>query len=83
MIGIWQGISGSTGYQSPVHYNESAAAPWFRVDNKGNLYEVWFEDPRSLLVKFRLVRQYGLAGNGVLALSFNNASNRKNVTRGI
>ncbi|MEH7086750.1 glycosyl hydrolase family 18 protein [Neobacillus drentensis] len=54
-----------TGYQSPVHYNESAAAPWFRyVDNKGNLHEVWFEDPRSLLVKFRLVRQYGLAGMG-------------------
>ncbi|MEH7484216.1 hypothetical protein V7157_24725 [Neobacillus drentensis] len=47
-----------------MHYNESAAAPWFRVDNKGNLYEVWFEDPRSLLVKFRLVRQYGLAGMG-------------------
>lgn len=54
-----------TGYQSPVHYNEYAAAPWFRyVDNKGNLHEVWFEDPRSLLVKFRLVRQYGLAGLG-------------------
>ncbi|MBV7509109.1 LysM peptidoglycan-binding domain-containing protein [Bacillus sp. sid0103] len=54
-----------TGYQSPIHYNESAAAPWFRyVDNKGNLHEVWFEDPRSLLVKFRLVRQYGLAGMG-------------------
>ncbi|QIZ09206.1 LysM peptidoglycan-binding domain-containing protein [Priestia megaterium] len=54
-----------TGYQSSVHYNESAAAPWFRyVDNKGNLHEVWFEDPRSLLVKFRLVRQYGLAGMG-------------------
>ncbi|MGG1679949.1 glycosyl hydrolase family 18 protein [Neobacillus sp. NRS-1170] len=54
-----------TGYQSPVHYNENAASPWFRyVDNKGNLHEVWFEDPRSLLVKFRLVRQYGLAGMG-------------------
>jgi spore germination protein len=54
-----------TGYQSPVHYDENAAAPWFRyVDNKGNLHEVWFEDPRSLLVKFRLVRQYGLAGMG-------------------
>ncbi|MDQ0971338.1 spore germination protein [Neobacillus niacini] len=54
-----------TGYQSVVHYDERAAAPWFRyVDNKGNLHEVWFEDPRSLLVKFRLVRQYGLAGMG-------------------
>ena len=54
-----------TGYQSPVHYDEKAAAPWFRyVDKNGALHEVWFEDPRSLLVKFRLVREYGLAGMG-------------------
>ncbi|WP_307851980.1 glycosyl hydrolase family 18 protein [Neobacillus rhizophilus] len=54
-----------TGYQSQVHYDENAAAPWFRyIDKKGNHHEVWFEDPRSLLVKFRLVRQYGLAGMG-------------------
>lgn len=54
-----------TGYQSPVHYDENAAAPWFRyVDNKGRLHEVWFEDPRSLLVKLRVIRQYGLAGMG-------------------
>jgi spore germination protein len=54
-----------TGYQSAVHYDEKVAAPWFRyVDNKGILHEVWFEDPRSLLVKFRLVGQYGLGGMG-------------------
>jgi spore germination protein len=54
-----------TGYQSQVHYDENAAAPWFRyVDKKGNLHEVWFEDPRSLLVKLRLIRKYGLAGMG-------------------
>lgn len=54
-----------TGYQSAVHYDEKAAAPRFRyVDNKGILHEVWFEDPRSLLAKFRLVGQYGLGGMG-------------------
>jgi spore germination protein len=54
-----------TGYQSAVHYDEKAAAPWFRyVDKYGALHEVWFEDPRSLLVKFRLVREYGLGGMG-------------------
>ncbi|WHY86556.1 glycosyl hydrolase family 18 protein [Neobacillus novalis] len=54
-----------TGYQSPIHYDENAAAPSFRyVDNKGKLHEVWFEDPRSLLVKLRVIRQYGLAGMG-------------------
>ncbi|MFF2448885.1 glycosyl hydrolase family 18 protein [Neobacillus sp. NPDC058068] len=54
-----------TGYQSPIHYDENAAAPAFRyVDNKGKLHEVWFEDPRSLLAKLRVIRQYGLAGMG-------------------
>ncbi|WP_198029824.1 hypothetical protein [Bacillus sp. J33] len=54
-----------TGYQSPVHYDEKVAAPWFRYgDNKGALHEVRFEDPRSLLSKFRMVREYGLGGMG-------------------
>ncbi|RDU37699.1 glycoside hydrolase [Neobacillus piezotolerans] len=54
-----------TGYQSAVHYDEKMGAPWFRyVDKNGALHEVWFEDPRSLLLKFRLVREYGLGGFG-------------------
>lgn len=52
-------------HESPIHYHEAAAAPTFRyVDNNGLLHEVWFEDPRSLLAKFRLVKTYGLAGMG-------------------
>ncbi|WP_286166360.1 glycosyl hydrolase family 18 protein [Peribacillus frigoritolerans] len=54
-----------TGYRSEVHYDEIAAAPWFRyVDKDGIQHEVWFEDPRSLIRKFKLVREYGLAGMG-------------------
>ncbi|MGD6833530.1 glycosyl hydrolase family 18 protein [Sutcliffiella halmapala] len=54
-----------TGYRSEVHYDEAAAAPWFRyIDKEGLQHEVWFEDPRSLLSKFKLVREYGLAGMG-------------------
>lgn len=54
-----------TGYRSEVHYDEAAAAPWFRyIDKDGLQHEVWFEDPRSLLSKFKFVREYGLAGMG-------------------
>lgn len=54
-----------TGYQSNINYDENAGAPWFRyVDKNGKIHEVWFEDPRSLLAKFRLVKEYGLAGMG-------------------
>jgi len=54
-----------TRYESVIQYDETAATPWFRyVDDEGLLHEVWFEDPRSLLAKFRLVYEYGLGGMG-------------------
>jgi spore germination protein len=53
------------GHKSQIHYDINAAAPWFRyVDKQGTLHEVWFEDPRSLLWKLRLVKEYNLAGIG-------------------
>jgi spore germination protein len=53
------------GYESQIHYDQNAAAPWFRyVDKQGTLHEVWFEDSRSLLKKFRLIKEYNLAGMG-------------------
>jgi spore germination protein len=53
------------GYESQIHYDQKAVAPWFRyVDNQGALHEVWFEDPRSLLKKLRLIKEYNLAGMG-------------------
>ncbi|KKI89820.1 glycoside hydrolase [Bacillus sp. SA1-12] len=53
------------GHMSQIHYDLNAAAPWFRyVDKQGTLHEVWFEDPRSLLKKLRLIKEYNLAGMG-------------------
>ena len=53
------------GYESQIHYDQNAASPWFRyVDKQGTLHEVWFEDSRSLLKKFRLIKEYNLAGMG-------------------
>lgn len=52
-------------YESQIHYDERAAAPWFRYkDELGILHEVWFEDPRSLLAKFHLIKEYQLGGMG-------------------
>jgi spore germination protein len=52
-------------HKSEVFYDAKAASPWFRyVDENQKLHEVWFEDPRSLLAKFRLVKEYGLGGLG-------------------
>jgi spore germination protein len=52
-------------HESQIYYDEMAASPWFRyLDKNGTRHEVWFEDPRSLLAKFRLVKEYGLRGLG-------------------
>lgn len=51
--------------ESQVYYDREASAPAFRyLDKKGTQHEVWFEDPRSLLAKFHLVKEYNLAGLG-------------------
>jgi spore germination protein len=51
--------------ESQIFYDYKAAAPWFRYEDKNQkLHEVWFEDPRSLLAKFRLVKEYRLGGLG-------------------
>ncbi|XZF74048.1 glycosyl hydrolase family 18 protein [Bacillus sp. AL-1R] len=52
-------------YESQVYYDQEASAPAFRyLDKKGIQHEVWFEDPRSLLAKFHLVKEYNIAGLG-------------------
>lgn len=52
-------------HESQIYYDQKAASPWFKyVDQNGTLHEVWFEDPRSLLAKFRLVKEFRLGGMG-------------------
>ncbi|KGP90928.1 glycoside hydrolase [Pontibacillus chungwhensis BH030062] len=58
-------------HESQIFYDEQSEAPWFRYkDEQGRTHEVWFEDPRSLLAKFELVRDYQLGGLGAWQLDF-------------
>ncbi len=46
-----------------IRYDGLAQSPWFRyTDETGRDHEVWFEDARSILAKFNLIRRYGLRG---------------------
>jgi len=48
-----------------IHYDETAQTPYFYyTDDGGVIHEVWFEDARSSLAKFRLVEEYGFRGLG-------------------
>lgn len=49
-----------------IRFDETAQTPWFTYTGPdGQVHEVWFEDPRSCLAKFRLPAEYGLHGLGV------------------
>jgi len=49
----------------PIRYSEPQASPWFRYTEGGVEREVWFEDARSLLAKFAVIRDLGLRGYGI------------------
>nr|WP_258871017.1 glycosyl hydrolase family 18 protein [Halobacillus trueperi] len=52
-------------HESEIHYDFTSSSPWFRYkDRTGKTHEVWFEDSRSLLAKYRLVKEYNIAGMG-------------------
>ena len=51
--------------RSEIQFDETAQTPWFSYTGMdGAVHEVWFEDARSSLAKFHLVKQYALRGLG-------------------
>ena len=51
--------------RSEIQFDETAQTPWFSyMGMDGAVHEVWFEDVRSSLAKFHLVKQYALRGLG-------------------
>ena len=49
-----------------IRFDETGQTPYFNyTDEQGLIHEVWFEDPRSCLAKFRLLDEYGFRGLGV------------------
>ncbi len=50
-------------YRVAIQYHDTYQSPYFRYyDENGQQHEVWFEDARSVQVKFDAVKQYGLRG---------------------
>lgn len=47
-----------------IRFDDVAESPCFTYWDSGTEHEVWFEDVRSLLAKFDLIREYGLRGCG-------------------
>lgn len=47
---------------SPVRFDPASASPTFHYVQNGQEHEVWYEDVKSVLVKFHLVYEMGLRG---------------------
>jgi spore germination protein len=57
-------------YGAVINFDEVAQSPWFQyIDDQGIERIVWFEDPRSLLAKYRLAREFNLRGVGFWSLA--------------
>ena len=58
-----QAVQMAIQYNAQIQYDQTAQSPFFRYyDENRRQHIVWFEDPRSILAKFRVVREYGLRG---------------------
>jgi len=48
-----------------IGYDDISQSPWLRYSDEGGVrHELWFEDPRSLRVKFELAQEFALRGVG-------------------
>lgn len=47
-----------------IQFDGTAQSPYFRYWQYGIQHEVWFEDVKSIGVKYELIKEYGLMGAG-------------------
>lgn len=45
-----------------INYNTVAEAPFYSYVSNGQVRTVWFEDPRSMVAKYKLIEAYNLLG---------------------
>lgn len=64
-IGNMEAIQIAITYNAVIQYDETSKAPYFQYRDENSIeHEVWFEDVRSILAKFELIKEYGFRGCG-------------------
>lgn len=64
-IGNVEAVQIAIANSAEIRFDEVAQSPFFTYEKDGILHEVWFEDVRSLMAKYRLLGEYNLKGIGV------------------
>lgn len=64
-IGNVEAVRIAIRHSAVIRFDKTAQSPFFHYLTLENIrHEVWFEDVRSILEKFRLIRTFGLGGAG-------------------
>lgn len=64
-IGNTQAVRRAYDYGTEILFDEQSKAPYYYyTDESGIEHVVWFEDVRSVIAKFDLIREYGFRGAG-------------------
>ena len=63
-IGNIEALQIAINNNSEIRFDEVAKTPYFTYVSDGTTHEVWFEDARSILAKYKLIREYDLYGLG-------------------
>lgn len=64
LIGNVEAIQIASENNAIIQFDTTAMSPFFEYSKNGQEHIVWFEDPRSIDAKLRLVAEYGLRGVG-------------------
>lgn len=68
-IGNQEAVIRAGKYGANIKYDNISKSPFYNyIDENGIRHVVWFEDSRSMMAKFNLVKQYGLRGVSYWAL---------------
>lgn len=60
-IGNQEAVAIAAANNASIQYDETAQAPFFEYISDGISHIVWFEDVRSILAKFALIKEYGFS----------------------
>ena len=64
-IGNTEAVRRAYRYGTEIIYDEQSQAPYYYyTDDGGTEHVVWFEDVRSIIAKYDLVKEYGFKGVG-------------------
>ncbi len=63
-IGNIQAVEIAAANGAVIRYDDVAQSPFFNYMSEGISHEVWFEDVRSMQVRFEIIEEYGFLGGG-------------------